>query len=305
MSLPTADTFPALPYDDWVDTKETLHLFLQIIGKIRLKAHPKLNHWWHVSLYPSPRGLTTALIPYKGRNFEILFDMIDHAVIVSTDDGATDRFSVPGRSVAEFHKALFAILRRFDLDVTILARPYENKSTIPFAEDRTHTAYDPEAANRYWHIIANIAAVMETFRGRFIGKSTPVHLFWHSFDLALTRFSGRAAPPLEGGTQSDREAYSHEVISVGFWPGDDDFREPAFYAYAAPEPKGLKKTVLVPKGAAWTDRNGSALAVYRYDDMRRERDPTAALLAFLTNSYEAAARCAKWDLTAFENRFVA
>ena len=297
--------WPALPYDDWKDSKETLHLFLQIIGKIRLKAHPKLNHWWHVTLYPSPRGLTTGRIPYGGRGFEILFDMHDHDLRVSADDGRVERFSVPGLSVADFYRETIAALARLDIVVPIVPVPYENASKIPFADDHVHKTYDAAVVHRFWQILTQVASVFEVFRGRFAGKQTPAHLFWHSFDLAVTRFSGRAAPPLEGGTASDREAYSHEVVSVGFWSGDDSVQEPAFYAYAYPEPAGLADTALRPAAAGWADRGGTALALYRYDDMRRSADPAAALLDFLQSAYDAGAGRAGWPIADLTHRFAA
>lgn len=293
---------PPLPYADWVDTKETLHLFLQIIGKIRLKAHPKLNHWWHVTLYPTVRGLSTGRIPYRGSGFEIAFDMIDHHVTVSTQDGRREQFDVPGLSVAGFYESLFAVLSALDISVSILDRPYENKSTVAFSRDTEHNTYDPDTATRYWQALCRIASVFETFRGRFVGKQTPVHLFWHSFDLVVTRFSGKAHP-LDGGTISDREAYSHEVISIGFWPGDDTFPEAAFYGYAYPEPAGLADVPLAPAGAMWAEKNGGALAVYRYEDMRKAADPEAALLAFLESLYRAAGEKAGWPLAEFEHAY--
>ncbi len=293
---------PPLPYAEWVDTKETLHLFLQIIGKIRLKAHPKLNHWWHVTLYPTVRGLSTGRIPHRRGGFEIAFDMIDHQVTVSTEDGRREQFDVPGLSVAAFYKALFAALSDLDIAVSILDRPYENKSTVPFSQDSEHKTYDPAAVTRYWQALCRIASVFETFRGRFVGKQTPVHLFWHSFDLVVTRFSGKAHP-LDGGTASDREAYSHEVISIGFWPGDDTFPEAAFYGYAYPEPAGLADVPLAPAGAMWAEKNGGALGVYRYEDMRTAADPEAALLAFLESLYRACGDKAGWELDEFEHAY--
>lgn len=287
---------PPLPYGDWVDTKETLHLFTQILGKIRLKAHPKLNHWWHVTLYPSPRGLTTGRIPYGDGSFEILFDMIDHRIAITTSDGDAQGFDVPGKSVAQFYDATMGALDALGINVPILAEPYENKSTIPFARDTVHAAYDTEAVQRYWQVISAATTIMDIFRGRFAGKSTPVHLFWHSFDLVLTRFSGRATPLKDARTQSDREAYSHEVISFGFWPGDDTAPAPAFYAYAYPEPAGLADEPLRPDGAQWVDKNGGAMAILPYDAMRTANDPASALIAFMESAYLAGATRADWDV---------
>ncbi len=288
---------PALPYADWCDSKDTLHLFLQIVGKVRLKAQPKLNHWWHVTLYPTARGLTSGRIPWQGGGFEMSVDLLDHALHIARHDGRVETVELPGRSVAAFHDALFAALRRLDVGVQILARPYMNKSTIPFAEDRAPRAYDRAAVERYRQAIGWLAGVFERFRGRFAGKQTPVQLFWHSFDLVVTRFSGRAAP-LQGGTNSDREAYSHEVASFGFWPGDETFPEAALYAYAYPEPKGLRDCPLEPAAAQWVEKNGGALAILRWNDVRESADPEAAVLAFLESVYRAAAGLASWDVEA-------
>ena len=286
--------FPALPYADWVESKETLHLMLQIIGKIRLKAHPKLNHWWHVTLFPSARGLTTGRIPYRTGGFQIDFDMLDHAVHVRSNDGRERSFAVPGLSVAAFYTALFAALAELGIDVAIKTEPYENKSTIPFPEDETHKTYDGERVTRYWRALCSIASVFERYRAGFCGKQTPVHLYWHSFDLVVTRFSGKAAPLENARTQSDREAYSHEVISIGFWPGDDTFPQPAFYGYAYPEPPGLNTVGLMPAAAQWVEKNGGALAILPYEEMRAAPDPGETLLAFLNSVYDGAADKAGW-----------
>ena len=286
-------SLPALPYAHWADTKDTLHLFLQIIGKIRLKAHPKLNHWWHVTLYPHVRGLTTGRIPYHGSGFEIMYDMLDHEVIISLNDGRQERFGAAGLTVAAFYEALFSRLERLGVSVKIVAVPYDNKSKVPFAKDTTPRAYDEAAVSEFWRALCVVASTFETFRSQFVGKQTPVQLYWHSFDLVVTRFSGRAHP-LEGGTQSDREAYSHEVISVGFWPGDDTFPEAAFYGYAYPEPLGMNTVPLTPSDAFWAEKNGGALAILKYDDARAADDPSGAILAFLDSLYEGAAEKAGW-----------
>lgn len=284
---------PPLPYSEWSDTKDTLHLFLQIIGKIRMKAHPKLNHWWHVTLYPHVRGLTTGRIPYEGSGFEILFDMVDHKVIISKNDGQQAEFEVPGKTVAEFYEALFSRLEALGITVKIVAVPYDNKSKTPFAEDTAPRIYDAAAVTRFWRALCAISGVFETFRSGFAGKQTPVQLYWHSFDLVVTRFSGRAHP-LKGGTQSDREAYSHEVISIGFWPGDDTFPHAAFYGYAYPEPPGMNQVPLRPDAAFWAEKNGGALAILKYEDARAAADPAEDILAFLDSLYEGAADKADW-----------
>ena len=244
--------FPPLPLADWQETKNTLHLYLQIVGKIRLALFPHLNHWWHVPLYVSSRGLTTQAIPYGYGNFEIAFDFIEHRLMITTSNGTRRQFSLQdGLSVSEFYQTLFAQLAALGIQVKIRAVPYKISSQEPFETDTQHAAYDKEYIERFWRILAGVDTIFETFRGRFIGKSTPVHVFWHSLDLALTRFSGRLAPVREGAGLVDREAYSHEVISFGFWAGDDNVPAPAFYSYTAPEPEGLTAEPLRPEAAYW------------------------------------------------------
>ncbi len=291
-----ADRFPPLPLAAWEDSKTTLHLFLQIVGKVRMALHPKLNHWWHLTLYPAPRGLTTGTIPLADRDLRIDLDLRDHFVALSDSDGRLERFDIPGLTVGGFYRHFFDALAVLGVEAAIKAVPYDHKSKIPFAEDETHGAYDPIYIERFSRTLNGVAGVFEQFRGRFLGKSTPVHLFWHSFDLALTRFSGKAGPPMEGGTQADREAYSHEVISVGFWAGDDNVREPAFYAYAYPEPDGLANARLTPSAARWVEQRGSHLALLPYEAARTDADPTATLLGFLEGAYQGAAALAGWPV---------
>jgi len=295
-------SLPALPYADWAETKDTLHLFLQIIGKVRLKTHPKMNHWWHVTLYPHVRGLTTGRIPHEGGGFEILYDMIDQRVLVSLNDGRQSAFDVAGLSVAGFHEALFSRLEAFGIRVKIVGVPYDNKSKVPFAEDTAPRPYDAAAVTRFWRALCAISSVFETYRSGFAGKQTPVQLYWHSFDLVVTRFSGRAHP-LEGGTQSDREAYSHEVISIGFWPGDDTFPEAAFYGYAYPEPAGLNRKPLAPETAFWAEKNGGALAILKYEDAWNASDPSSAILGFLNSLYDGAAERADWPVADLKHAY--
>ncbi len=294
--------FPSLPFSEWSETKDTLHLFLQIIGKVRMKTHPKLNHWWHVTLYPQVRGLTTGRIPYGDGSFEIFFDMLDHKVVVSRNDGRQLEFSVPGLTVAGFYEALFSRLEELDVTVTIVAVPYDNKSKTPFAEDSAPRAYDAAAVSDFWRALCSISSVFERYRTTFAGKQTPVQLYWHSFDIVVTRFSGREHP-LEGGTQSDKEAYSHEVISVGFWPGDDTFPEAAFYGYAYPEPAGMNEVSLNPGEAFWAEKNGGALAILKYEDARVSDDPDAAILAFLNSLYDGATDKAGWSSDDLAHRY--
>jgi len=299
----TRDVFPELKYSRWSETRDTLHLFLQIIGKIRMTCHPKLNHWWHVTLYPSTRGLTTGRIPHSNGGFEIVYDMVEHNVNIIDRNGNLASFSVVGKSVAEFYAELMKKLVAFGIEVSIYAVPYDNKSTVPFAKDSTKRAYDKDAVTRYWKALCAISSVFEVFRGRFAGKQTPVQLFWHSFDLVVTRFSGRAHP-LEKGRQSDIEAYSHEVISIGFWPGDDSFQEAAFYGYAYPEPAGLAETLLQPPAAEWTQKNGGALAILRYDDIRRHDNASREVLSFLQSVYDHAADKADWPVDALRHAYM-
>ncbi len=286
-------TFPALDYVVWVESKDTLHLFIQIIGKIRLKAHPKLNHWWHVTLYPHVRGLTTGRIPYAGSGFEILYDMLDHEVIISRNDGRREVFPVPGLTVATFHYTLFDRLSKLGISVEIVGVPYDNKSKTPFAEDTAPRAYDADAVSNFWRALCSISSLFEIYRSDFVGKQSPVQFYWHSFDLVVTRFSGRAFP-LEGGTQSDREAYSHETISIGFWPGDDSFPEAAFYGYAYPEPEGMNQIALKPDAAFWAEKNSGALGILKYEDFRNASSSAAALLSFLNSLYQGASARAGW-----------
>jgi hypothetical protein len=264
-----------------------------------MALHPKLNHWWHVPLYVGPRGFTTGPIPVGERPLEIALDVHDAAVHVLC--GSEREGTVPmaaGRSVADFHRDLFARLADLGHRPKILARPYDPEragSDVPFAQDRRPRPWDAEAVRRFWRVMAFACAVLTEFRGRFVGKSSPVHLFWHGLDLAHTRFSGRAAP-MKGGTASDREAYSHEVTSVGFWAGDENVPAPAYYAYAYPEPQGLGDTPLRPAAARWQDNGGSHMALLMHDDLRRSADPRADLLDFCESTYQAAARLARWDV---------
>ena len=294
------DLFPPLPIEEWEDTKNTLHLFFQVVGKVRLMLFPKMNHWWHVTLYLSPRGMTTRPIPYKDMIFEIEFDLIADILSVKTSRGGEKFFSLEGLSVSEFYSKLLFTLRELGVDVNIKASPYDVPfSKTPFEEDKEHASYDGEYVNRYWRILVQVNSVFEEFRGKFIGKSTPVHLYWHHADLAVTRFSGNKAPAMEGGTNADKEAYSHEVISFGFWAGDDNVRAPAFYSYTYPEPEGLADEPLSPKEAFWNTDNGT-MAVLMYDDLRKHESPRQALLDYLESAYQAGAKRANWEIEDFD-----
>jgi Family of unknown function (DUF5996) len=293
-----SEAWPALPLDAWQDTYDTLHMWTQIVGKIRKTLTPLINHWWNVTLYVTSRGLTTSPIPYKGETFEIVFDLIDHQLYISVSNGLAKRMTLSQRSVAAFYRELMDTLHSVGIDVTIHATPDEVANPIPFAEDETHKSYDPDYANRFWRIVASTASVFQEFRGRFIGKCSPVHFFWGSFDLAVTRFSGRRAPERKGADLMTREAYSHEVISHGFWPGGGEIKGPAFYAYAAPEPDGFKTALVRPAAAFY--HAGMSEFFLMYDDVRSAESPKATLLDFLQSTYDAGATLGKWDRTALE-----
>jgi hypothetical protein len=289
-------TFPEMPLDAWRPTKDTLHLYCQIVGKIRLAMHPRLNHWWHVPLYVSPRGLTTRPIPFRGGNFEIEFDFREHELKIYTSAGRTEDFALfDGLTVADFYGSLISNLAKLGIEPKIRPIPYEAPSTIPFAENTENKSYDKEYVERFHQILVAVDDILEEFRGRFLGKSTPVHMFWHSFDLALTRFSGKPAPIRDGANRVEREAYSHEVISFGFWFGDDKtVPAPAFYSYTAPEPAGLAEEPLTPTSAQWAESNGAHLALLMYDDVRTLPDARAIVLDFLESAYRAGGKRAGW-----------
>ena len=290
-------TFPEMPLDAWRPTKNTLHLYCQIIGKIRLAMHPRLNHWWHAPLYVSARGLTTRPIPYRGGNFEIELDFKSHNLRIVTSGGDMEDFALfDGLAVADFYSSLFSNLGKLDIVPAIRPVPYEAPSTTAFPEDTENRSYDKTYVERFHQILVSVNDVLEEFRGRFIGKSTPVHMFWHSFDIALTRFSGKPAPVREGANRVEREAYSHEVISFGFWFGDDKVPAPAFYSYTAPEPLDLADKPLAPPGAKWQESNGSHLALLMYDDVRESPNVQEMILDFLESAYQAGANKAGWDV---------
>jgi len=268
-------------------------MWTQIVGKVRLVLSPTVNHWWNVPLYVTSRGLTTSTIPYNGRIFEIQFDFIDHALVLRTNDGRSKTLPLVPRSVADFYQEFMGMLRSADIQVKIWKMPVEIPNPIPFDEDRVHASYDPEYARRFWQILVSVDRVFEEFRSRFIGKCSPVHFFWGSFDLAVTRFSGRRAPERTGADVITREAYSHEVSSVGFWPGGGDVLGPAFYSYMAPQPQGFRESPVRPQTAFYHPQLNEFLLMY--EDVRRASSPSAALLEFCQSTYEAGARLANWD----------
>ncbi len=287
--------WPSLPLDAWQDTYLTLHLWTQIVGKIRITMSPPLNHWWHATFYVNARGLTTSPIPYRDGAFEIQFNLLDHALEICTTGGGRDTLKLGAIPVAEFYRKLMRALQEMGIDVAINTKPQEMAVTTPFEEDYAHASYDREYVRRFFQVLVSTRTVMQEFRGRFIGKCSPVHFFWGSFDLACTRFCGRPAPPRKGAITGP--AYSHEVISAGFWPGAG-FDGPAFYAYAAPPPAGLELEPVRPAGAGWNKTLGEFILMY--DDVRESESPRDALLEFLQSTYEAGARLAQWDRAALE-----
>jgi hypothetical protein len=295
-----AEPWPELPYEGWAPTRATLHMWTQVVGKVRLAQSAHLNHWWQVPLYVSARGLTTSAIPHRGGNFEIEFDLVSHGLRITLSDGRTQRLGLKPQSVAAFYAEVMAALKGLGIDVHIWTMPQEVPDPVPFEKDEANASYDAAAANRFWLALVAIDKVLKEFRGGFLGKASPVHFFWGSFDLAVTRFSGRRAPEIEGADRVTREAYSHEVSSVGWWPGDPSNPFPSFYAYASPEPKGYGEAAVTPAAARYNRDVGQ----YRlsYDDVRRAADPRADLLAFCRSTYEPAARLGQWDRAALERR---
>ncbi|MCW5773254.1 MAG: hypothetical protein KIT16_16560 [Rhodospirillaceae bacterium] len=297
------ETWPALPLAGWRDTCETLQLWTQIVGKIRLATTPWLNHAWHVTLYVSPRGLTTSPMPAGERQFEINFDFLDQVLAIAASDGQRRTVPLVPQTVADFHGRVMEALAALGIEVTIDRMPNELAAPIRFDLDRTHAAYDGEAARRFWRVLLQADRVMKQFRTGFLGKSSPVHFFWGSFDLAVTRFSGRRAPLHPGGIPHladavTREAYSHEVSSAGFWPGGGAIDYPAFYSYAYPAPAGFAAAAVQPRQAFFSEALGEF--VLPYDAVRTAGDPDAALLAFLESTYLAAADLGGWDRAALE-----
>ena len=299
-----ADPWPDLPVAAWKDTYATLHLWTQVVGKVRLARTPAVNHWWHIPLYVTARGLTTSPVPDGGRTFQIDFDFHDHALRIETSDGGRRQLPLAPRPVADFYQDVIAALDALGVKVHIWTMPVEIADPVPFEKDRTHAAYDRQAAHTCWRLLVQADRLLKAFRGRFAGKCSPVHFFWGSFDLAVTRFSGRAAPPHPGApnvsVRVTREAYSHEVSSAGFWPGGGAVPEPAFYAYAYPAPAGFKDYPVRPAGAAYSPDLGEFLLPL--SAVRRSPDPDAAVLDFLQSTYEAAAELAEWDRATLERR---
>jgi uncharacterized protein DUF5996 len=292
------EVLPALPLDSWKETLETLHMWTQIVGKVRLKLCPLVNQWWNVPLYVTARGLTTSAMPYQQRALEVQFDFIEHMLTIEISDSRFVTMPLVAQSVAEFYKKFMAALGELGVSVHIWTMPCEVPNATPFEQDHVHAAYDPEAAHKFWRILVWVDQILKEFRAGFQGKASPVHFFWGSFDLAVTRFSGRAAPERPGADSITREAYSHEVSSAGFWPGGGDIKAPAFYSYAAPEPPGFAELRVRPGAAFYHPQMKEFLLMY--DDVRAAASPKAALMDFLQSTYDAAADCGKWDRKALE-----
>lgn len=303
MNASPGSVWPVFSAGEWRDTHATLHMWTQIVGKTRLAFAPMENHWWQVTLYLSERGLTTSPMPCGGRSLTVELDFIGHALSMRLSDGASHAFALAPMSVADFYARYMAALHALGVEPTLMASPVEVETAIPFAEDHQHASYDPDAAHRCWQIMAQTDRVLKRFRGRFIGKQSPSHFFWGSFDLASTRFSGRPAPRHPGGAPNcpDRvmvEAYSHECASCGFWPGGGAFAEPAFYAYAYPEPPGYAAHAVRPAAAQYNAQAGEF--ILPYEAVRNHPTPEALLLEFLQSTYEAAAELGAWDRAALE-----
>ena len=293
------DAWPALAYADWQDTCNTLHLWTQIVGKMKLALAPLSNHWWGIVLFVTARGLTTGAMPYRDRVLQIDFDFCAHELILRTSDAREQRTALVPMATADFYAAVMTRLSALDVDVRIRTMPVEIEGAIPFEQDRVHASYDGAAAQTFWRQLVQADRVFNIFRARFLGKVSPVHFFWGSFDLAVTRFSGRAAPPLQSNNSPNvaawvmNEAYSHECSSVGFWPGNGGYGRAAFYAYAYPEPDGFGAQNVAPQGAAYNADVGQFLL--GYDAVRTAASPDDALLDFMQSTYEAAANRGGWD----------
>ena len=292
-SIDEPEHWPALPPEQWKDTSATLHMWTQIVGKIRLALTPLINHWWNVPLYVNARGLTTSVIPYGNRPFELSFDFLDQQLVLQVSDGLRKVLPLTSMPVEEFYRQFMELLGSSGIQVKIWRMPVEIADPIPFDQDRVHATYDPNAAKTFWRILLSVQCVFEEFRSRFLGKCSPVHFFWGSFDLAVTRFSGRRAQERPGADRITREAYSHEVSSVGFWPGGGSITGLAFYSYTAPEPAAFRDRSVRPAAARY-DKQLSEF-ILMYDDVRSSASPSEALLDFCQSTYEAGATLGNWD----------
>jgi hypothetical protein len=296
MTIPSQlplQAWPELPLSAWQSTYDTLHMWTQVVGKVRLALSPRVNHWWEVALYVNARGLTTSAIPYGDGIFEVQFDFIEHMLTIQTSWNSSKSIALKPQSVADFYSAFMSALQSLGIEVKIWTTPVEVPNPIPFEQDTQHSSYDPEYVRRFWQILIQSDTVFKEFRSRFIGKDSPVHFFWGSFDLCVTRFSGRRAPVKPDADAITREAYSHEVISAGFWPGGGEIRDAAFYAYAAPEPTGFAEQRVQPASAFYHPQMREFLLMY--EDVRRAASPREALLSFLQSTYDAGANLANWN----------
>jgi len=288
------ERWPALPFSEWKDTYATLHMWTQIVGKVRLGLGPNLNHCWGVAMYVTSRGLTTSAIPFDQGLFEIQFDFIAHRLEITTSLGERRTFPLAPRTVAEFYAEFLEALHSLGIRVRLWGMPVEVPNPVRFDADKNHKSYDPQYAHRFWRVLASVTPVFQEFRADFIGKASPVHFFWGSFDLCVTRFSGRKAPERRDADKVTKEAYSHEVVSVGFWPGDGEImKDAAFYAYAAPEPAGFRDSLVRPASAFYSPEKGEFFLPY--DDVRAAASPAGALREFCQSTYEAAANLGKWN----------
>jgi len=295
----SASGWPALPYHEWKDTYATLHMWLQVVGKVALAQAPSINHSWAAAFTITGRGVSTYLLPHGPRSFTLEFDFVDHRLVIRVSDGTVEAVPLASRSVADFYREVISLLQRMSLGVRISSMPAEIPNPIRFEDDDIHHTYDADAANRLWQILARVAPIFNDRRANFLGKCSPVHFFWGGPDLAVTRFSGRTAPPRDGPAFM-REAYSHEVISHGFWPGSGPLLEPAFYAYAAPEPAGLKAARVQPSAAYYHSELGEF--ILPYEAVRTAADPAAAIRSFVDSTYDQAATLGGWDRAALERR---
>ncbi|HTW32876.1 MAG TPA: DUF5996 family protein [Candidatus Sulfotelmatobacter sp.] len=292
------EMLPALPLNRWKDTLATLHMWTQVVGKVRLELCPLVNHFWNVPSYLTARGMTTSAMPYSKGSVEVRFDFIEHELLIETSSGQVSTIALKPKSVSEFYREFMTALSDLGVTAKIWTTPCEIPDPIPFEKDHLHAAYDPEAVHTFWRILVWVDQVFKEFRAGFLGKVSPVHFFWGSFDLAVTRFSGRRAPERPGADPITREAYSHEVSSAGFWPGGGDIKGPAFYSYAAPEPSGFAERKVRPEKAFYHPQLKEFLLMY--DDVRAAESPKAALMQFLQSTYEAAAELGNWDRNALE-----
>ena len=299
--MKNSSIFPEFPLEDWFATKETLHRYLQIVGKLRLSLNSKKNHWWHLTLYVNSRGIYTGSIPNGAFSFDIQFDFINHELQIHTSKGDRRYFELKdGLSVKDFYNKLSEILNDLSIGFEIIAKPFDLSDKVPFSECTLHNSYNPEAVHKAWQILVQVNMLLEEFAGRSYSKTCPVHIYWHHLDLVVTRFSGDKAPEMNTTSIVELEAYSHEVISFGFWFGDDNIREPAFYSYTYPAPRGIDKKKLQPDPAKWVDSNGSPMAILLYNDIREKENAKDLIMEFLESSYKAGASLSGWDIEGLE-----